>query len=247
VFSSSNSEIFESTGAVHGDLLFRRSAVFGCRNARFAGRSWRFAGRRDPRFGIEIQPTTEKGPQFTLTNFSQKTLTAFFVEILSATESNKPSSMGWDAFLQGKPPLEMGATVSANLIHRVCGPIPDKVEVVAGIWEDGEMFGRPDRVNLLIISRRMREDELDQVVSVLERGLKEDWARVQYLDALTTLQKNSYALGARASLQGNNKLDEKPELLQKYVQHQLDSYTQKRDILRQANPHNTIPTTPGAR
>jgi hypothetical protein len=93
----------------------------------------------------------------------------------------------------------------------------------------------------------MREDELDQVVSVLERGLKEDWARVQYLDALTTLQKNSYALGARASLQGNNKLDEKPELLQKYVQHQLDSYTQKRDILRQANPHNTIPTTPGAR
>lgn len=102
----------------------------------------------------------------------------------------------------------MGESVSENLSDRLGGPIPDKVEVVAGIWGDGITFGRPDRLNLLLINRQMWEDEFDQVVSVLERGLKEDWTRVQYLDALTSLPKNAYAPAARSSLQGNNRLDE---------------------------------------
>ena len=93
-----------------------------------------------PNFHVEIQPVGDRGPGFRVTNLSGKTVTACFIEISSSSDNRDRSKIDWDAIVQGMKSLEPGGSISIPLPHVVGGPLPDKVEIVAGIWADGETF-----------------------------------------------------------------------------------------------------------
>src|SRR5262249_23668778 len=110
-----------------------------------------------PRFRIEIQAEAEGGPKFTLTNLSDKTLTACHLQF-SVSPNQPEGGLAWDPLVEaGDPrrprPLEPGASLRLSLAHRVGGPLPDKIEVIAGIWADGGTFGDAAWVKLLLEQR----------------------------------------------------------------------------------------------
>lgn len=119
-----------------------------------------------PRFRTEINSTSDRGPNFTLANLSAKTLTAAQIRFSSSSKAAPETEMAWDPILQGSGdprsqtagPLEPGAGMTLSLPHVVGRPLPDTVEVIAGIWADGETFGQPDRVKLLLTSAANSRD-----------------------------------------------------------------------------------------
>jgi len=144
--------------------------------------------------------------------------------------------MVWDALLQNKSPIEPGTSSSQDLIHAVGGPLPDKVEVVAGVWADGETFGEPGWVKIMLENRAMRESEYDQAVALLKRGLEQNWNRDQYLQALNGKPNSLPTHEIRSNLMANSRSSEKPRQLRDVAQIMLESFTQKCDQLRKAKP-----------
>ena len=67
------------------------------------------------------------------------------------------------------------------LPHKVGGPLPDRVEVIAGIWEDGETFGEAVWVKTLLDHRASLTSAYEQAIFMLQKGLNENWTRGQYL------------------------------------------------------------------
>jgi hypothetical protein len=188
----------------------------------------------EPRFRVEILAAGDRGPSFTLTNLTSKAVTAFVVEISSSSQSKAESKIVWDALLQNKSPIESGTSISENLIHAVGRPLPDKVEVVAGVWADGETFGEPSWVKIILENRAMRESEYDQAVALLKRGLEQNWDRDQYLQALNGKPNSLPTHEIRSTLMANSRTSEKPEQLRSVVQIMLESFAQKSDQLRKA-------------
>ncbi|HKN61474.1 MAG TPA: hypothetical protein VJW93_09870 [Candidatus Acidoferrales bacterium] len=124
--------------------------------------------------------------------------------------------------------------------HRVGGPFPDKVEVGAAVWIDGSTFGRPDLIKRIILTRRMREQEFQQAVSLLQAGLEQNWSGAQYLAALEDPQKKA-ALGLTAhiissTLKATADLDSNVPAPQGSLQGILESFTRQLDVLRESKP-----------
>jgi hypothetical protein len=197
-----------------------------------------------PRFQTEIQAASEKGSTFTLTNHSGKTLTACFIEISSSLERRQRSGIGWDALVQGIEPLAPGESTSMPLGHVVGGPIPDKVEISAGVWADGETFGRTELVARLLKTRNLRESEYDEAISFLGGGIEQGWSRDQFLAALSGKKPTGPFYAIRSTLRANKNLDQKPQLVQRVVQTLLESLSQKREVLRQAKPQRSALASP---
>jgi hypothetical protein len=197
-----------------------------------------------PRLQIEIQAASERGSRFTITNHSGKTLTACFIETSSSLEQRQRSGIGWDALVQGIKPLAPGESTSMPLGHVVGGPIPDKIEISAGVWADGETFGRTELVNQLLKTRNLREAEYGDAISFLRGGMEQSWSRDQFLTALSAQRATGPFYAIRSTLQGNKNVDQKPQLVQRVLQTLLESFTQKRELLRQAKPHTSAPINP---
>jgi hypothetical protein len=187
-----------------------------------------------PKFRIEIQAAGDRGPSFTITNLTPKAVTAYVIEISSSSQSKVQSRMVWDALLQNESPIEPGTSSSQHLAYAEGGPFPDKVEVVAGVWADGETFGEPGWVKTILKNRAMRESEYDEAVALLKQGLEENWNRDQYLQALNGKPVSLPTHEIRSSLMANSRNSEKPQQLRKVVQLMLESFTQKSDQLRKA-------------
>jgi hypothetical protein len=85
-----------------------------------------------PKFQIEIHAAGEKGPSFTITNLTGKTITACVVELSTSTDPEQKQKTLWDALVLGQPPIEPGANLTQYLGHAVGDPLPNKVEVIAG-------------------------------------------------------------------------------------------------------------------
>ena len=219
-------KILEMAGWVLTAGVFVSGAAFG------AGQS-----AEQPKFRVEIQAEAEGGPKFTVTNLSGKTVTACYIETSVSTEKKGKSGMAWDAVLQGAAPMEPGGQLTQFLGHAVGGPVPDKVEVAAGIWADGETFGDAELVSLLINNREMREKDFGEAIALLKQGLAANWARDQYLTALDAKKNSGASYGIRRTIEANKDLGEKPKKLERLMQILLESYTQKREVLRQAKPH----------
>lgn len=164
------------------------------------------------KLSIGIQ-SGDRGPRFTLTNHSAKALTACFLQISSSSEKEKSSGMDWDAPLLGQQPLEPGASVSLNLPRRPDGPTPDKVEVGAAVWADGETEGREDLVKLIVANRVMKESEYDQAVSLLQQGLELNWDADQYLAVSSGRTETELNHMIRSNLEANQNLNVKPQIL----------------------------------
>jgi hypothetical protein len=189
-----------------------------------------------PRFQIEIHASTDRGPSFTLTNLSSKVLTACSLKISTPSEPGKPMRIDWDAPVQGVPPLQPQGSTPLPLPRVVGGDLPDKVEVAAGIWADGETFGEVDWVKVILQTRASRASEYEQTTALLRRGLEQNWTRDAYLSALKSLPFSGSSYGIRSTLEANPQLDGNARLLQQLVQRLLDSLNQKAEALRQAKP-----------
>jgi hypothetical protein len=128
--------------------------------------------------------------------------------------------------------------------HVVGGPIPDKVEISAGVWADGETFGRTKLVARLLKTRNLRESEYDEAISFLGGGIEQGWSRDQFLTALSGKKPTGPFYAIRSTLQANKNLDQKPQLAQRVVQTLLESLSQKREVLRQAKPQRSALASP---
>jgi hypothetical protein len=181
-----------------------------------------------------------------VTNLSGKTVTACFIEISSSSDNRDRSKIDWDAIVQGMKSLEPGGSISIPLPHVVGGPLPDKVEVVAGIWADGETFGSAELVRRILVNRGMRESDYDQAVTFLQQGLDANWTRDQYLAALKDMPNSGAFQMFKANLEKNEDLIDKPELLRRIVQRLMGAFEQDRDLLRQAKPREGVAAKPQA-
>jgi len=195
--------------------------------------------KQQPRFRIEIQAEAEGGPKFTVTNLSDKTLTACHIEFSVSSEGRREGGMSWDPIVQAgnrqRPqPLEPGASVTLNLPHRVGGPLPDKIEVVAGIWEDGETFGAAVWVKQLLDSRAGFASAYEQAIAFLQRGLDENWTHEQYLAGLNSKPDSLPIYAIRSTLQANQRANEKT--LRAIVKSLQEYFTRNLNALRQAKP-----------
>ena len=189
-----------------------------------------------PKFKIEIQSAAENRPEFTLTNLTDKAVTAYVAEFSSSSQSKGNSQMIWDALLQNHPPIEPGATISSHLPHAVGAPLPDKIEVIAGVLADGETFGEPIWVKNILKNRATRASEYEHAMTLLQRGLDENWTYDQYLQAFGE-QPDSIAIRTvRSTLLANQQFTKKPELLRRAMQTMLESFARKSDLILKAMP-----------
>jgi len=196
-----------------------------------------------PTFRTEIHATSDRGPSFTLTNLSAKTLSAAQIRFSSSSKAVPSTEMGWDPILQGTSdprsqlpgPLEPGAGMTMFLPHVVGRPPPDAVDVIAGIWADGETFGQPGRVKLLLQNRTSAVASYEQAIAFLRRGLEQNWTRDQYLKELSS--QNSRAFDSIAStLRANNRPDSDSRSIKLAMTFVLEHLTRNLNLLRQAKP-----------
>ena len=197
-----------------------------------------------PKFQIEIQPAAAGGPKFTVMNLSGKTVSACVLEISMASEGKGQSRIVWDAPFLGVRPLEQGATISQNLAHVVGAPLPDKVEVIAGIWADGESFGQSDWVKVILANRADQVSKYEQATSFLQRGLDQNWTRDQYLEGLRSMPNPGPFYGIKSTLEANQDLNNRPEVLQRVIRALLESLNRKLELIRQAKPSASASSIP---
>jgi hypothetical protein len=195
-----------------------------------------------PRFQIEIDATGEGGPRYTVTNLTAKTVTACVLRLSSTSESKEQLKTVWDSLLQNELPIEPGAHINQHLSHVVGGPLPDKIEVVAGVWADGETFGQPDWVKVILKNREMQASAYEQATSMLQQGLNQNWTRDQYMQALSEMPNSVPIHAIRSTLVANQQFAEKPQLLRHAMQIMLESFKQKHEQLRNAKPPATAAT-----
>lgn len=187
------------------------------------------------RFPVEIHAAGERGPTFIVTNRSEKALTAGVLEMSSSTQVGGKSTEVWDAVLQDAPVIAPGGQLTQDLARVVGGPLPDKVEVVAGIWADGETFGQPAWVRIILRTRAMRAAEFDEASAILKKGLEREWSTRQYLEALGD-EKSGPMYSIRAALAANGANADKPRTWRRLLQVMFDDFAAKAERIRQAKP-----------
>jgi hypothetical protein len=198
--------------------------------------------RQEPKFQFDIQPAAQGGPKFTVTNLSDMAITACVIELSIWAEGKGQSKMIWDAPVLGERPLEPGASMTKNLGHIIGAPLPDKVEVIAGVWANGETFGQADWAKIILQDRALWASQYNQAIALLQRGLDQNWTRDQYLEALKNMP-NSVPVGSiRSTLEANPQLDGKPQLLERIVHRLLESLNQQSELLRQTKTPANVTT-----
>jgi hypothetical protein len=210
-------------------------AAAGCAQSRADG---------NPKFQIDIQAAAQGGPRFTVMNVSGKTISACVLEISITSDGKGQSRIVWDGALQGERPLEQGASISENLPRVVGAPLADRTEVIAGIWSDGEAFGQSDWVKIILANRAARISSYEQETSFLQRGLDKNWTREQYLEGLSGMPIPGIFSGIRTTLEANQSLNNKPELLQRVIHTVLESLNQKLELIRQAKTPTSATPAP---
>ena len=207
----------------------------------------------EPKFQIEIDPTVEGGPKFTVTNLSAKTLSACIIQSSISSEGRSQSKMDWDPATQAggdarrknPKPLEPGASMTLDLPYKVGSPYPDKVEVIAGVWADGETFGVAEWVKAILENRASLISAYEQAISLLQKGLDEKWTRGQYLAAVSS--ESNYLLpfsAIRSTLKAGRSSDDDPQSLQLAMQALSAYFTQNLDSLRRAKSPDKVASNP---
>jgi hypothetical protein len=197
-----------------------------------------------PKFQIEIRVTGEKGPSYAVTNFTGKTVSACVFELSYPSQHRRTSKTVWDALIQDDLPIEPGGTILQYLSHVVGSPLPDKVQVIAGIWAEGETFGQLVWVNNILKTRALRASEYEQAAATLQQGLEQNWTSNQYVQAFSDKPDSGPLYTVRTALAATNQQNpQKPQVLNHVMQILLKAFRQKSDQFRQAKP-TLSPTTP---
>jgi hypothetical protein len=213
------------------------------------------AATEQPKFKFEIQPNGEKGPSFTVTNLWTKTLTAAHFRFSVSSQATHSIGMAWDPIWQGvggprsqfPGPLEPGASMTMYLPHIGGAPLPDKIEIIAGIWDDGETFGDPAELNLLLNNRTSLALSYEQAIAFLQHGLDENWNRDQYLAALSDFPNSvpSFVFNSiRRTLEANRNPDPDGQSIKLAMQDLLAHFKNNLDLLRPPKSQGTDSNRP---
>jgi len=189
-----------------------------------------------PKFHVDIHPTGEKGPTYTVTNLSGRPVWAVVLEISSSSQPARKTRKVWDALLEGHPPIEPGASISQYLPNFGRSPLPDKIEVIAGVWTDGETFGTPASVNSILNTRALRAAEYEDAAAILQQGLNQNWTREQYQQAFRDKPDTGAVYTVRTALTATQQTGQTPEAFTHTMQFLLTNFRQLSEQLRKVKP-----------
>jgi hypothetical protein len=189
-----------------------------------------------PEFKIEIRATGKKGPGFAVTNLTAKTVTACVFELSYSSQGTRRSKIVWDALVQGDPPIEPGRTILRPLILIVGSSVPNKAEVIAGVWADGESFGQPVWANNIFKNRALRASEYEDAAAILQQGLDQNWTPNQYQQAFSNKPDSGPVYTVRTALTATQQTAQTPQAFTHTMQFLLQTFRQQADRLRKAKP-----------
>jgi hypothetical protein len=194
----------------------------------------------EPKFQIEIQTSGAGSPKFSITNLLLKTLVACTISYSVSTEARPQGKMNWNPLVRAghdpqgdaQGPLEPSRTLTLNLPHVAGGPLPNKVEIIAGIWADGETFGQAFWIKSLIDTNASMVSVYEKAIALLQEGIEHNWTREQYLAALNGKTDSLPFYSIRQTFLANEGLDQHPQLAKTVAQHLLDHFEQDLQLLR---------------
>lgn len=189
-----------------------------------------------PKFHIEIHSSAEKGSSYIVTNLSGKPVSAVVLEISSSSQPARKSKKVWDSLLESHPPIEPGTGISQSLANFGRSPLPDKIEVIAAVWTDGETFGMPASVNSILNIRALRAAEYEDAAGILQRGLSQNWTRDQYQQAFRDKPDTGAVYTVRTALSATQQTAQTPKDFTRTMQFLLTSFQQLSSQLRKVKP-----------
>ncbi len=138
--------------------------------------------------------------------------------------------------LDGRPPIEPGAGDSRSLFEFAFSPQPDRIKVIAAVWTDGETFGEPASVNLILDHRAARAAEYEDAAAILQKGLNQNWTREQYQQAFRDKPDNGPVYTVRTALSATLQTAPTPEAFTHTMQFLLTNFQQLSKQLRKVKP-----------
>lgn len=189
-----------------------------------------------PKFKIEIRATGEKGSGYAVTNLTAKTVAACVFELSYSSQAQGAwkSKIVWDSLVQGDPPIEPGQTVFRPLLLIGRNALPIKVEVIAGLWADGESFGQPEWANNILKTRALRASQYEDAAAILQQGLNQNWTPNQYQQAFSDKPDSGPVYTVRTALTATQQTAQTPQEFTHTMQFLLQSFRQQSGKLRKA-------------
>jgi hypothetical protein len=188
------------------------------------------------KFRVEIHPGADKRPACTVTNLSGKPLWAVVFEISSSAHPARKSTRVWDTLLEGHPPIEAGAGLSRPVSEFAFFPLPDQIKVIAAVWTDGEIFGSPASVDLILNVRAAHAAEYEDAAALLQQGLNQHWTRDQYEQAFRDKPDNGAVYTVRTALSATLQTAQTPDAFTHTMQFLLTNFQQLSKQLRRVKP-----------
>ena len=189
-----------------------------------------------PEFRVEIHPGADKRLTCTVTNLSNRPVWALAFEISSSLQPARKAQKVWDMLLESHPPIEPGASISRPLFEFAFSPRPDRVKVIAAVWTDGETFGAPASVNLILNIRAARAAEYEDAAGILQQGLNQNWTREQYEQAFRDKPDSGAVYTVRTALSSTLQARQTPEEFTHTMQFLLTSFRHLSTQLRKVKP-----------
>ncbi|MFZ0305735.1 MAG: hypothetical protein WAL75_23805 [Terracidiphilus sp.] len=187
-------------------------------------------------FRVEISPAGQGRPACTVTNLSGKPVWALVLEISSSSQPARKAKKVWDMLLDGLHPIEPGASTSRGLFEFAFSPTPDRIKVIAAVWTDGETFGAPASVNLILNTRAARAAEYEDAAGILQRGLNQNWTRDQYEQAFRDKPDSGAVYTVRTAISASQQTAPTPQAFTQIMQFLLTRFQQLSKQLRQVKP-----------
>ncbi len=107
-----------------------------------------------PKFRVEIHPAEDKRPDLHRSQISAANRCGlWFLKSLLPRNRQENGKEGLGHLLDSRPPIEPGASISRPLSEFAFSPQPDQIKVIAAVWTDGETWGAPASVNLVLNNR----------------------------------------------------------------------------------------------
>ena len=189
-----------------------------------------------PSFRVEILPAGENRPTCTVTNLSDKPVWAMVLEISSSSQPARKAKKIWDTLLESHRPIEPGASLSRPLSEFAFSPQPDQIKVIAAVWTDGETFGAPASVNLILNHRTERAGEYEDAAAILQQGLGQNWSREQYQQAFRDKPDTGPVYTVRTALSATLQTAQTPQEFTHTMRFLLTNFQQLSKLLRKVKP-----------
>jgi hypothetical protein len=187
-------------------------------------------------FRVEIQPGNDKRPACTVTNLSSKPVWALVLEISSSSQPARKAQKIWDTLLDSQPPIQPGASITRPLFEFAFSPQPDRIKVVAAVWTDGETWGAPASVNLVLNNRTRLAANYEDAAGILQQGANQNWTRDQYQQAFRDKPDTGAVYTVRTALSATLQTAQTPEAFTHTMQFLLTNFQQLSKQLRQVKP-----------